>query len=90
MRTFRTWIATATLALAVTLVGVAAEPQNPPAQTTVRRFTGTPIDVNYMGANLRQVLNELADIGGVNLYIDASVPTATNIQKSVICSEKIP
>jgi len=73
MKTFRTWIATLALAMAVTLVGVAAEPQNPPAQP--RQFTGTPIDVNYMGANLRQVLNELADIGGVNLFIDASVPT---------------
>ena len=75
MRTFRHWAAAAALAFAATLVGVGAEPQNPPAAGGGRQFTGTPIDVNYQGANLRAVLNELADIGGVNLFIDASVPS---------------
>jgi type IV pilus assembly protein PilQ len=38
------------------------------------RFAGTPIDVDYQGANLRTVLRNLSDIGGVNLVIDPSVP----------------
>jgi type IV pilus assembly protein PilQ len=37
-------------------------------------FTGPPIDVDYQGALLRVVLRQLADIGGINLVIDAGVP----------------
>ncbi len=37
-------------------------------------FTGSPIDVDYQAANLRAVLRQLAEIGAVNLVIDASVP----------------
>src|SRR5215471_15574403 len=49
--------------------GTPASPQ--PAQ---QRFTGTPIDVDYQGANLRTVLRQLSDIGAVNIVIDPSVP----------------
>jgi type IV pilus assembly protein PilQ len=45
-----------------------------PQQQPLPRFTGTPIDVDYQGANLRTVLRNLSDIGGVNLVIDPSVP----------------
>jgi type IV pilus assembly protein PilQ len=45
-----------------------------PAAGQARAFTGTPIDVDYQGANLRTVLRQLSDIGGVNLVIDPSVP----------------
>ena len=41
----------------------------------LRRFSGTPIDVDYQAANLRTVLRNLAEIGGINLVIDPSVPT---------------
>jgi type IV pilus assembly protein PilQ len=44
--------------------------QPPPA------FTGNPIDVDYQGAQLRVVLRQLADIGGLNLVLDPSVPAA--------------
>ena len=49
-------------------------PASPAAQAQARAFTGTPIDVDYQGANLRTVLRQLSDIGGVNLVIDPSVP----------------
>ena len=37
-------------------------------------FTGNPIDVDYQGALLRVVLRQLAEIGGINLVLDPSVP----------------
>src|SRR5579862_9514074 len=40
-----------------------------------RQYTGQPIDVDYQGADLREVLRQLATIGGINLVIDPSVPT---------------
>jgi type IV pilus assembly protein PilQ len=40
-----------------------------------RNYTGQPIDVDYQGADLREVLRQLATIGGINLVIDPSVPT---------------
>ena len=33
----------------------------------LRRFSGTPIDVDYQAANLRTVLRNLSEIGGINL-----------------------
>jgi type IV pilus assembly protein PilQ len=44
-----------------------------------RKFSGTPIDVDYQGANLRTVLRQLSDIGGVNLVIDPSVPQSAPV-----------
>jgi type IV pilus assembly protein PilQ len=75
--------------LAVSLATPGAQAQRPPQQTAAAqgaglagptapqqagKFKGAPIDVDYQGANLRQVLRQLADLGGVNLYIDPSVP----------------
>src|SRR5690349_12625201 len=45
----------------------------------LRQFSGTPIDVDYQGANLRAVLRQLSEIGGVNLVIDPSVPTGATV-----------
>jgi type IV pilus assembly protein PilQ len=40
-------------------------------------FTGGPIDVDYQAANLRAVLRQLSEIGGLNLVIDPSVPASS-------------
>jgi len=39
-----------------------------------QQFRGNPIDVDYQGALLRVVIRQLADIGGINVAIDPSVP----------------
>jgi type IV pilus assembly protein PilQ len=73
------------LGVAATLATPLAQAQRPsgdgeqvglgqPAAPQARAFSGTPIDVDYQGANLRTVLRQLSDIGGVNLVIDPSVP----------------
>jgi type IV pilus assembly protein PilQ len=54
--------------------GGSADQGGAQAAVQARQFTGTPIDVDYQGANLRTVLRQLSDIGGVNLVIDPSVP----------------
>ena len=82
MKSPRVWMLTIVLGVAATLATPTA--QTPPRSTGVdqggveapqaRAFTGTPIDVDYQGANLRTVLRQLSDIGGVNLVIDPSVP----------------
>ena len=81
MTRMRLWLLTPALALAASLALPGAQAQQavlPPQQAAapqeVRRFTGPPIDVDYQGANLRTVLRQLSDIGGVNLVIDPSVP----------------
>ncbi len=88
MKSSRLWMLSLVLGVATTLAtpfaqsqrpsgGGAPEqivPANPAAQAQARAFTGTPIDVDYQGANLRTVLRQLSDIGGVNLVIDPSVP----------------
>ena len=38
-------------------------------------FSGSPIDVDYQAANLRAVLRQLSEVGGINLVIDPSVPS---------------
>jgi type IV pilus assembly protein PilQ len=70
-----------TLALSATLVTAGAQgtqPQASPVQadqaSALRRFSGTPIDVDYQAANLRTVLRNLAEIGNINLVIDPTVP----------------
>jgi type IV pilus assembly protein PilQ len=70
-----------TLALSATLVTAGAQgPQaqagsaQPDQQSALRRFSGTPIDVDYQAANLRTVLRNLAEIGSINLVIDPTVP----------------
>src|SRR5262245_2551774 len=44
------------------------------APVPVQQFRGNPIDVDYQGALLRVVIRQLADIGGINVVIDPSVP----------------
>src|SRR5262245_16296096 len=78
MKNHRLWILSITFAFAATLAGLGAtgDPQGAgqaPAQA-LRQFSGTPIDVDYQSANLRTVLRNLSEIGGINLVIDPSVP----------------
>jgi type IV pilus assembly protein PilQ len=75
-----------TLALSATLVTVGAQsggqspaPTGQAAAQGLRRFSGTPIDVDYQNANLRTVLRTLAEIGGLNLVIDPSVPAVAPV-----------
>jgi type IV pilus assembly protein PilQ len=71
-----------TLVLSATLVTAGAQGPQPEAgppqdqAQALRRFSGTPIDVDYQAANLRTVLRNLAEIGGINLVIDPTVPPA--------------
>ncbi len=85
MKRTRFWMLSFVLGVAATLATPLAQAQKPsggdeqvgaglPAGPQARAFTGTPIDVDYQGANLRTVLRQLSDIGGVNLVIDPSVP----------------
>ena len=85
MKRTRFWMLSFVLGVAATLATPLAQAQRPsgeseqlgagqPAAPQARAFTGTPIDVDYQGANLRTVLRQLSDIGGVNLVIDPSVP----------------
>ncbi|MCC7007568.1 MAG: type IV pilus secretin PilQ [Acidobacteria bacterium] len=85
MRNMRIWGFGVTLAVAGALAGesagpmtVLAAPQAPQANV-LRQFSGTPIDVDYQGANLRAVLRQLSEIGGINLVIDPSVPTNATV-----------
>ncbi len=83
MTTIRNWVAGVALVAATTLVGVGATPQNAvvttapvvPSSQGLRVFSDSPIDVDYQAADLRTVLRQLCEIGGVNLVIDPSVPT---------------
>ncbi|HXT70005.1 MAG TPA: type IV pilus secretin PilQ [Vicinamibacterales bacterium] len=82
MRNMRLWMLTLVVAISATLVTVGA--QAPQAQTDqtqqgLRRWSGTPIDVDYQSANLRSVLRNLAEIGGINLILDVSVPTTATV-----------
>lgn len=81
MNRIRLWMISLTLALAASLVaGAQGGPQGPQADAAqLRRFSGTPIDVDYQGANLRTVLRQLSEIGGINLVIDPSVPTNASV-----------
>jgi len=77
-------VATALAVASVLVVGGSSEQAAVLAagQTTapaLRQFSGTPIDVDYQGANLRAVLRQLSEIGGINLVIDPSVPTAATV-----------
>jgi type II secretory pathway component GspD/PulD (secretin) len=50
-----------------------------PGAAGLRQFSGSPIDVDYTAANLRTVLRQLSEIGGINLVIDPSVPNASTV-----------
>jgi len=76
----RGWIVSAAVVLAAALVPAGAEvgAGQGPAPTGqspgLRQFSGSPIDVDYQSANLRTVLRQLSEIGGVNIVLDPSVP----------------
>src|SRR5262245_24811504 len=80
-----------TLALSATLVTVGAQGgAQPPAAPQGQagpgqaKFAGTPIDVDYQNANLRTVLRNLAEIGGLNLVIDPSVPPVAPVDLKLV------
>lgn len=82
MRNMRNWVVAVAIAAATTLVGVGAAPQQPiPTAGTqgLQQFSASPIDVDYQSANLRTVLRQLAEIGGVNLVVDSSVPSDASV-----------
>ncbi|ODS56086.1 MAG: hypothetical protein ABS36_06580 [Acidobacteria bacterium SCN 69-37] len=80
MRNMRNWVVAAALAAATTLVGLGAAPgQAPSVASSLQQFSASPIDVDYQAANLRTVLRQLAEIGGVNLVIDPSVPPDASV-----------
>jgi type IV pilus assembly protein PilQ len=81
MRNIRLWTGAVVVALAATLVTAGAQSNTGAAAQAqgLRRYSGTPIDVDYQAANLRTVLRNLAEIGGINLVIDPSVPTAAAV-----------
>jgi type IV pilus assembly protein PilQ len=83
MKTMRYWMVAAALIAGTTLAVVGAAPQE--AQTpNLRQFSGSPIDVDYQAANLRTVLRQLSEIGGINLVIDSSVPNAASIDLKLV------
>jgi type IV pilus assembly protein PilQ len=94
MTKMRFLLVSLTLALSATLATVGAQGggQAPAqagqaAQATdqgLRRFSGTPIDVDYQNANLRTVLRNLAEIGGLNLVIDPSVPAVAPVDLKLV------
>lgn len=79
----RFWIVAAALIVGSTLAGVGAAPQEQNVPN-LRQFSGSPIDVDYQAANLRTVLRQLSEIGGINLVIDSSVPNAASIDLKLV------
>lgn len=87
MRNTRLWMLAIVVAISATLAAAGAQgPQTQVPQTQgdqgaqgLRRWSGTPIDVDYQSANLRSVLRNLAEIGGINLILDPSVPPAATV-----------
>src|SRR3989304_6045482 len=84
MKSIRLWMVAVAVALSATLVTAGAQSSQAQAQadqgaSQLRRFSGTPIDVDYQAANLRTVIRNLAEIGGVNLVIDPTVPAAATV-----------
>jgi type IV pilus assembly protein PilQ len=81
MNKIRLWAVVAAIVAGTTIAGMGATPQEqvPVAVAVVQdgapTYSGMPIDVDYESANLRTVLRQLSEIGGLNLVIDPSVPT---------------
>jgi type IV pilus assembly protein PilQ len=48
-------------------------------QSTARRFTGTPISLDFQGADLRAVLRTFAEVSGLNIVIDPSVQGTVDV-----------
>ncbi len=67
--------------------GAAAAPQAPPstapqqvgARSAERRFTGTPISLDFQGADLRAVLRTFSEVSGLNMVIDPAVQGSVDV-----------
>jgi type IV pilus assembly protein PilQ len=79
----RYWLAVAALVAGTALAGLDAAPQDQQVPN-FRQFSGSPIDVDYQAANLRTVLLQLSEIGGLNIYIDPSVPSAAVVDLKLV------
>ena len=83
MKNLRVWMVSLAVVTASLLVATGQAqvpgPQGSPNQQALRQFSGIPIDVDYSGANLRSVLKQLAQIGGINIVIDPSVPGSATV-----------
>jgi type IV pilus assembly protein PilQ len=79
MTSIRLWTMAVALAVGAALAAPRAEQAPATVASGLEQFSGTPIDVNYEGANLRTVLRTLVEIGGVNLVIDPSVPNTATV-----------
>jgi type IV pilus assembly protein PilQ len=93
MKYFRLWMLSLVLMLVSTgLIGSRVAGQAPPAVRSaglpsslaapagqVRQYTGTPIDIDFQGTDLRTVLRLLAETGGINLVIDPTVPADAKV-----------
>jgi type IV pilus secretin PilQ/predicted competence protein len=56
-------------------------PATPPAQAdqNARRFTGSPISLDFQGADLRAVLRTFAEVSGLNIVIDPSIQGTVDV-----------
>ena len=85
MKTMRVWMVGLAFVTASTLVATGQQTQvragtaGSQNQQALRQFSGSPIDVDYSAANLRSVLKQLAQIGGINIVIDPSVPSGSTV-----------
>jgi len=80
MKNIRLWMVSSVIAVAALATAAAQGPVGEQAAPQgLRRYSGTPIDVDYQAANLRTVLRNLSEIGGINLVIDPSVPTNASV-----------
>ena len=57
---------------------VAVEPQEPAAPAPPR-FSGTPVSLDFQGADLRAVLRTFADISSLNVVIDPSIQGTVDV-----------
>lgn len=88
-------LALAAFGLAGGGVGAAGRSQSPPAQTPAAppqtlgtrgssgsdqpRFTGSPVTLDFQGADLRAVLRTFAEISGLNVVIDPSITGSVDV-----------
>src|SRR5688572_1992075 len=83
MKKIRYWLVAAAVIVGTALAGVDAAPQAQQVPN-FRQFSGAAIDVDYQAANLRTVLLQLSEIGGLNVYIDPSVPSTSVVDLKLV------
>jgi type IV pilus assembly protein PilQ len=57
----------------------AGDPQQPGAAAAQPRFSGTPVSLDFQGADLRAVLRTFAEISSLNVVIDPSVQGTVDV-----------